>query len=362
MERVASVAAKLKPYFDSRLRKDGDNDIWSMYDDELGDAASCCTTAAAASFYVLDAELHGGDGLEKAARLARDVRRRQLPEGAFGQPYYVKKGETGTVDIAEIGASATSLYRVYRAAGEEAAKDSLLRSADYLLTQVAAENPGAVYKNPNAKSHDVLNGDIYAAHTLGRAYELSGDDQYLRKAEEIVVHVMSRFGKHSPGWWPYTENWDGTVHMGNSVAYQATIIAFAHSVIPLLSPSVRRSWAAVASEAVDTIIEALKQGPNDDNEAPWWCRDWDNVPEILLALACFPEREEARAYVERRLRTVDEQLERQGISVFEPKVKHDDPERSPVTTTYRKAATFAAILGHLTVEDVLKQDGEKRGR
>jgi hypothetical protein len=343
MEQIPSLAGKLKLYMDRLLRVDDSGQSYVL-DDELGDRASCCTTAQTACLYALDAKLSGEAGSDTAARLIDDVLRRQLPSGAFGQPYYVKKGEAGTVDIAEIGASANSLYHVYKATGNESAKTSLIRSADYLLTQVAEENPGAVYKNPNARMHDVLNGDIYAAHTLGKAYELSGNPVYLRQIERTVAHVADRFGRHSPGWWPYTENWDGTVGMGNSVAYQVTIIAFASPLLPLLSEPLRTRWKTIEEEAVKTVLQALNDGPNDSNEAPWWCRDWPNVPEITLALSRVPHLGEARSYVTRRLQEVEEGLSRDGIAYFRPKVKNENPERSPVTTTFRKAATFAGLL------------------
>ncbi|MFC3769654.1 hypothetical protein [Paenibacillus sp. GCM10012303] len=345
MERVASIAANLKVYLDSLLRRDDSGRLYVL-DDELGDRASCCTTAEAACLYVLNSRLNGGTETDSAiaAELIDDVLRRQLPSGAFGQPYYVKRGETSTVDIAEIGAAANSLYHVYKATGNESAKASLIRSAEYLLTQVAEENPGAVYKNPNARMHDVLNGDIYAAHTLGRAYELTQNPVYLTQIERIVAHVADRFGRHSPGWWPYTEKWDGSVGMGNSVAYQATIIAFAHPLLPLLSAPLQAAWKRIEEEAAAIVLQALQDGPNDYNEAPWWCRDWPNVPEILLSLARVPHLEEARAYTEGRLKEMEDGVTEHGIAYFRPKVKNDDPERTPVTTTFRKAATIGGIL------------------
>jgi hypothetical protein len=343
MDDIASLALQLKSYMDSRLRRDDAGHLY-LLDDELGDRASCCTTAEAACLYVLAASRSEAGGLGTAAELIDDVLRRQLPSGAFGQPYYVRKGEAGTVDIAEIGAAANSLYHVYRATGNESAKTSLIRSADYLLTQVAEENPGAVYKNPNARMHDVLNGDIYAAHTLGRAYELTGNPAYMQQIERTVAHVADRFGRHSPGWWPYTELWDGSVGMGNSVAYQATIVAFAHTLLPLLPDALAARWRQIEEEACRIVLDALQEGPNDDNEAPWWCRDWPNVPEIALALSRIPQLEPAREYVARRLREASAGLAEHGIGYFTPKVKSDDPERTPVTTTFRKAATFAGIL------------------
>lgn len=343
MDQIASISTKLKPYLESLLRRDETGALYVL-DEELGDRGSCCTTVQTACFLVLCETLSLGEGRAAASELVEDVLRRQLPSGAFGQPFYVKKGDPETVDIAEIGASANSLYHVFQATGNEAAKSSLLRSADYLLTQVAVEQPGAVYKNPNAKMHDVLNGDIYAAHTLGRAYEVTNNRVYLDKAEEIVAHVANRFGRHSPGWWPYTERWDGSIGMGNSVAYQATIIAFAHPLIPFLSEDLRNRWKRIEEEAVAIILNALREGPNDSNEAPWWCRDWANVSEIPLALSRVSHLEEARAYVSNRLDEIDRGISEKGIELFRPQVKQEDPERSPVTTTFRKASGLAAFL------------------
>ncbi|GIP36141.1 hypothetical protein [Paenibacillus sp. J2TS4] len=347
---VSSVVSQLKPYFDGLIREEEGTGALYIYDEELADRASCCTTGEVASFYLLDAKLNPGDGKEIARRLADDVRRRQLPQGAFGQPYYVKKGESGTVDIAEIGAVANSLYHLYKETASEAARSSLEHSARYLLTQVAKENPGAVYKNPNATGHDVLNGDIYAAHTLARAYQVTGEPLFRDKTEEIVCHVAERFGKHEPGWWPYTELWDGSVGMGNSVAYQGTIIAFAYPLIPLLSPALRDRWQGIAKEAVTTMLRAMEAGPNDFNEAPWWCRDWDNAWEIWLAFARYPEWDGAGEYAARRLKETEASIREGGASCFRPKVKSDDPERSPVTTTFRKAATFAGLLAYQVLD------------
>lgn len=116
-ELISSIVTKLKPYFEGLLRKDESTGYVYLYDDELGDRASCCTQGEVASFFILDEYLHGGNGKEVAEQLMEDVAHRQLPNGAFGQPYYVKKGEPSTIDIAEIGAVANSLYHVARTTG-----------------------------------------------------------------------------------------------------------------------------------------------------------------------------------------------------------------------------------------------------
>lgn len=348
---VSSTVRQLRSYFDGLLRQDETTGVRFVRDDELGDRASCCTTGEVACFYLLDEALHGGDGKDIALSLVEDVRNRQLESGAFGQPYNVRKGDPGTVDIAEIGAVANSLYHVHRLTGSAAAKASLMASADYLLTQIAVENPGAVYKNPNAKEHDVLNGDVYAAHTWGRAYELTGDDKYREPALAVMRHVNGRFGVNDAGWWPYIEHWDGTVGMGNSVAYQGTIVGFAHTLLPLLPDDLRADWGRTAAAAVATMLKELPGGPNDDNEAPYWCRDWRNAWEIYLAFSRFPAETEAGRAVEECLTRVNGELSERSICRFKPASMQQDPERSPVTTTFRKAATFAGILSYMVLDN-----------
>lgn len=350
-ERISSIVTRLKPYFEQLLCEDPTTGDLYVQDDELGDRASCCTQGQVACFFLLDDHLNGGgNGKDIAARLAADVRRRQLPNGAFGQPYYVKQGEAGTVDIAEIGAVANSLYHIARITESEDARHSLDASAAYLLTQIATENPGAVYKNPNAKGHDVLNGDMYAAHTWGRAYELTGKQDYLVRIEAVFSHLADRFGQHHAGWWPYIERWDHSIGMGNSVSYQGTIIAFAHTALPLLTSELQERWQLIAQGAITTMTEAMKGEPDDHNEAPWWCRDWKNAWEIYLAYSRYPEHPAAEQYLDRRLQEVDSDLERLGVSLFQPKVVTDDPERTPVTTTFRKAATFAGIVSYMVLD------------
>lgn len=347
---VSSLVRTLTTYFTDLLERQADGSL-GIRDDELGALASCCTTGQVAAFFVLDYRLHGGEGLAIASGLAANVLLRQRPDGAFGQPYYVKHGDPETVDIAEIGAVANSLYLLHRHTGSEEAKESLIRSAYYLLTEVAAEKPGAVYKNPNARHHDVLNGDMYAAHTFARAYELNGDARLLEQTVRVFRHLIERFGKHEPDWWPYIEHWDGSVAMGNSVSYQGIIVAFAVTALPLLPQELQQQWRETSEAAVRQMLAAMKEGPNDGTEAPWWCRDWSNVWEIDLAFTRYAHLPEAGDYAEGRLKELDARLTREGWSVFAPKGLQHDPERAPVSTTFRKAATFAGILASMKLDD-----------
>lgn len=357
IELASQIINGMKPYFNSLLRKDPKTGFLYICDDELGDKASCCTTGLAASLYVLDGKLNrNSDGLEIAKYLMEEVRRRQLPNGGFSQPFYVKTGEPLIVDIAEIGAVANSLYHVHKATGSDAAKESLLRAAQYLLTQVAVENPAVILKRPSS-DFDVLNGDMYAAHTFGRAYELSGDLIYLEKVHQIFNHLADRFGKNEPGWWPYIENWDGSVHMGNSVLYQATIVAFAHTALPLLEGQLYERWSRVSVAAVDTMLEAIKQPPSEESEATWWTRDWSNGWELYLSF-WRSQSSVVSMLGKDRFAEVSAKLAEQGHSLFTPNIQNDVPDRTPVTTTFRKAAGFAGITANIILDDWILDEEE----
>lgn len=352
MEAVGSrVIAGIKPYFDSLLRHSQETGELYIFDDELGNRASCCTTAAAAVFYAWEGRCNSSEvSMEIARALAEEVRRRQLPSGGFGQPFYVKKGEPDVVDIAEVGASADSLYHLHRAAGSAVAQESLIHSAEYLLSQVASQNPAVILKRPG-DDFDVLNGDMYAARTFGRAYRLSGNSVYLEKVEQIFAHLADRFGRNEAGWWPYIENWDGSVVMGNSVAYQATIIELAHSSLPLLDEALQERWNEVSQKAMATIVGAMKAPPSEATEAPWWARDWSQSWEITMAFWHCGEPGLQRIAWNRFAGTAD-RLEEQGIALFKPAIENDVPDRTPVTTTFRKAAGFAGMMANMALSEL----------
>ncbi|MGJ3189225.1 hypothetical protein [Paenarthrobacter sp. FR1] len=246
-------------------------------------------------------------------------------------------------DIAEIGASANALFSLYHSMGIESAKDALVAAAEFLLTQVAVENSGAIYKSAQARHVDILNGDIYAALTLSRAFEVTGDARFLQQAGLIVDHVEARFGAWRTGWWPYAEKWDGTMAVGASVAYQATIIAFGMPISRVLAADRATEWEAVLATALNTVAEQLPIGPTDETEAPSWSRDWANVWEIPLAFSKFPELGDTKNYLQGRLHDVDRGIQASGIEALRPKALQN-AGRTPVTSLYRKAATFAGFL------------------
>lgn len=341
-----TVFSVLKDYFDSLIINKEESMF--LFDYELDGKASCCTTGQVACFYLLDSLLNNNSNIEIVFKLIEDLNTQQLASGGFPQPYYAKKGEKPLVDIAEIGAVASSLFYIAKFTSDQNSYNILEKASNYLITQISKENEGAVYKNPSATEHDVLNGDIYAAHTWGRFYQLSNKKIYLKKAKKVLNHVMNRFAEHESGWWPYIENWDGTIGMGNSIAYQGTIVSFADTLLPYLENEQRQRWLKIREEAVNKILKELKEGPNSYNEVPWWARDWDNTWEIYLALWRHRKSKEAKETVIERLIDVKINLLSSGIEIFKPKVKSNSKEeRNPVTTTFRKAATFAGIFSYI---------------
>ena len=351
-ELASQLIVGLKPYFDSLLRKDPHSGSYYLYDDELGDRASCCTTGLAASLYLLDGKLNNSnESKEIVCQLAEEIRRRQMPSGAFGQPFYILEGEDDIADIAEIGAVANSLYYISKMLGSEAAKESLLVSAQYLLTQVSDRNPAVIWKR-QGESFDVLNGDMYAALAFGKAYELSNREIYAEKVNQIFEHLANRFGKNTPGWWPYIEDLDGKVIMGNSVAYQGTIVSLANYITPILDEDLKKRWEKISADAIQTIIEAIKHSPTDETEAPWWARDWDNSWELHTALLKTGVTADIQQKGKSRFEEVVSDLQRAGAELFKPQIKNDVPNRSPVTTTFRRAAGFAGIASNIILEEI----------
>ncbi|HHW56103.1 MAG TPA: hypothetical protein GXX15_00220 [Clostridia bacterium] len=351
LDIVLPVITELKNYFNSLLREEDGEKVY-IYDEELKDIASGCTMGQVAGFYVFLNKIEKNDGLLNIAKgLVKTVNEIQLKDGGFSQPYFAKKGEPPVVDIAEIGAVANSLYHIFCATKSVYAYDTLIKAADYLLTQVAKENPGAVYKRPQASS-DVLNGDIYAAHAWCRAYQLSKKETYLQKVHDVIQHVASRFSKHEEGWWPYSETWGGDIEVGNSVSYQGTIVGFADICLPLLSETLRDNWLKIRYKAVETMLKAMKEGPNERTEVTWWSRDWENTWEIYLAFwRCRNEIKEAKEVVLGRFNKLREEVEKRKIEVFSPHIAISDPDRTPVSTTFRKAATFAGILSYMFLDE-----------
>ena len=357
-DRLRRIMGTLGPYFESLLEEGQGVGTYTIVDPDTGLPGTCCTQSQVAAFFALDHAIGGGQGDITASMLVRDVRGRQNADGSFSSNYNRAVGSDELKDVAEVGAAATALFHLYQNLGLEDAKEALTAAAEYLLTQVATENQGAVYKSAQAKHVDVLNGDIYAANTLARAFELTGSDRFLRKTIDIVDHVQGRFGAWRPGWWPYCETWDGKPAIGASLAYQATIVGFGMPICDVLPGDQARRWSELLGAALETVETQLPIGPTDDTEAPAWSRDWPNVWEIPLAFSRFPERSIARQNLTTRFEQLDASIKSSGINAFRPQSAHN-PGKTPVTTLYRKAATFAGFLSDVCLPAANQQNADR---
>ncbi|MGO4436063.1 hypothetical protein AB4Y88_23135, partial [Paenarthrobacter sp. RAF9] len=168
-ESLRRIIGPLVDYFDSLRASTDASNTYMIIDPDTGLPATCCTQIQVAALFALD-HLLNDNGNDRVAELLTDnVRRRQNPNGSFSSSYNQPVDSPDLQDIAEIGASANALFYIHQITNSAAAKDSLLAAAEYVLTQVSVENPGAIYKSSQARHVDILNGDIYAALTLSRS-------------------------------------------------------------------------------------------------------------------------------------------------------------------------------------------------
>ncbi|MBP2216329.1 hypothetical protein [Arthrobacter sp. CAN_C5] len=337
-----SALWRMKPFFDELLVQSKTENGLAIFDPELGALASCCSQSQIAHFYALHGTVSGLNNKKIADALATDIRSRQNINGSFGGPYNVPIGEEPIEDIAEIGAAADALYRVYDASGSPDAKHVLLSAAEYVLTRISAENPGAVYKNASTTQFDVLNGNAYAAIVLARAYQVTSDEKYRIQVVLILEHLIYRFGAHEAGWWAYREDWNGSLELGFSVAYQATIVGWGSFVSEILDPDLHDRWVEVLGEAAELIAREVLSGQTDLNESPTWSRDWGNVWEIYLALWRFRAKPSALAIFDRQWKTFESNISTKGMAFFQSNSPNRE-NRSITNSQLRKAANFAGI-------------------
>ena len=343
-ERILHYISSLREYFDARLVESGTNGGYQLNDPALGSVSSCCTQAQAAGLYALDGVVNESDGLQISTQLLQNVLERQEPDGGFSIPYNRGFDEKKLSDIAELGAAADSIYLSFLCSKDGPSAEILSKAGIYTLKNVSAEQPGAIYKNRNTKSGDVLNGDIYGALAAARAYEVTRDLSYIDLVRKVVEHVESRFVRSSTGgWWPYMENWDGNVRVGNSVAYQATIISFGKNLSPYLDMDMAAKWNSTLDAALSTVIFEMGHGPTEYNEATAWARDWEHVWEIYLALAGASESPRAGFYIENRMERLDLSLRTLAAKAWTPAAQNGTAG-SVVSSQFRKCSSFSGAL------------------
>jgi hypothetical protein len=339
-------------YFLTQVVESGETGF-DIKDEMLGSMASSCTTLEAAlSLFTgtLFADGSHDNTLSIAQGLVESAGLRQHADGALGQPFYILPGSGETKDIAEIGAAADALYFLYRYGKAAAAKDILLKAAGFLEKMSHPEVKGVYYKRPDATHHDVLNGDAYAGAALMRAYQITGEKKYHDWASEVAAHLIRRFGAHQEGWWPYAEYFDGRVDVGNSLGYQATVIAFGHDILDgMEDQGLKSEFAGVLDQAMLKVIECIEADLSlREVESVWWASPWSKSAEVFLALVKQRHQEKARKYAAVQLNEISQNvLGQEGISYFiPPKRDEADPNRTPVTTTFRKVATMAGIISY----------------
>lgn len=350
---IKQMSVTLLKVFNEYLRSqivESKESEYDIKDEMLGTMASSCTTLEAALSLYAETMFDDAskDTLDIVKGLVKSALLRQHDDGALGQPFYILPEDGETKDIAEVGACADASYYLYHYGKVDVAKDILVGTARFLDVMKHPEVKGVYYKRPDAKEHDVLNGDAYAGASLMRTYQITGDKQYHDLAAEVASHLIRRFGVHTKGWWPYSEFFDGSVNVGNSLGYQATIIAFGHDILSgLEDEKLKAEFSKVLDQAMLTIIECIETDYTY-KEPVWWGSPWNRSAEVLLALIKQRHQEKARKYAAIQLREITENvLGQEGISYFIPPKKDEaDPNRTPVTTTFRKVATMAGIISY----------------
>lgn len=326
-----------------------------LLDPTLARPASCATSFQVAALELAAHQTLGRRGAwDRARRIVADAATRQNSDGSFGQPYYVPVGEPDTVDIAEIGASGRALYALARA-GADAAGTVLTRAAAYLVGQAHPTRPGVIYKRADATHHDVLNGDAYAGDVFFWAAELTGEAMYRRMATDVTRHLHDRFGRASRGWWPYTEDWDGNVTLGNNVAYQGTIVAFtAPWYARLGDEGLSKDYGQTLVEATHTVLDQVRrpQEEREEDRAVWWAVHDRLSWETVLALWHMRDRvPEGLPVLTSYLQDLLDSWEAQGAGVFDPTgLTQPDATRNPVTTRFRRIATAGGIVAYMLLD------------
>lgn len=341
MELSARSQNELTKYVISCIREDESGRL-SLLDPELGDFASDCTTIQVASF-LAEMSIDGisETGVTQARRLLADVVSRSSTADWFGIPYNSQVGGSRTVDLAEFGAAATSAFYLAKNVDEELGARLLETMVQRVQLNESTETIGAYYKNDNAISFDVLNGDLYAALILAKDYSVSGNTTSHHKMTAVVRHVIERFN-FATNQWPYSEFWDGRTCLGMSVAYQATITGWGRLLLPLLSANLRTKFLEVLELAESEILKQLKLGRDESNEVTTWVSDWDKVWEIWQALRWCNDSSFKTSWLNARTSELNDGLDLYGID-FMNDTRAPRPNRTVLGSKLRSLGNLVAI-------------------
>lgn len=320
-----------------------------LWDPELEAFTSDCV-ALQASGYLMRYSRSSPVGMEYAAlagALLSSVLARSNCQDWFGIPYNAQSGKSAEVDLAEFGASSFGLREFFGSPVHAVAKSISDKVVDVVISRVHSQNPGAFQKTQSVSPNmDVLNADLYAALALstgqmfGSKYDLAGQLSY------TIQHLRNRFGAAAADRWSYSENVvDGSVVLGYSAAYQATIIGWGWILTENLPTGLKQDWGNTLHDAYFALGKDLAEGPNDQTESARWARNWNNVWETRLALCNEGGIDTGETGLERingvRILSVSDAQKAFQISE-EPTVG-----RSVVTSTLRKMANFGSVISAL---------------
>ncbi|MGA4777951.1 heparinase II/III domain-containing protein [Cellulosimicrobium sp. AB352] len=329
------------PRLDAWLLRTAASGMDAAYDEELDGPASACSLAQLLGYVVSTPSLPADVKSVLQPRLASALGDAVGTDGHFALPYNRAPQEVEWWDLAEVGAAAPALLLAARS-GIEVARGALLRGADFVRAKERGDVPGSFMKNADALEQDILNADAYAALALACAAEVSPTSDRREPIEAAVERLIQQFGIASAGWWPYSVGLGSTSDaVGTSLAYQATIVGCGLLLLPHVDDTRRDRLAGVLLAASEQVATAFSADFDERLETPSWSRDWVRIPEIAWALP--------RRHPESGIDAALDHLE--GIDpVGDPGETSKRPDRTPVTTTYRRFANLAgsAVLLGLT--------------
>lgn len=332
-------------YLLESLRED-ENQNLALFDSELGDYASECSTLQVAAFFAyLHHEGIAPLGGVQARGLMVDVFQRRSNDDWFSIPYNAPIGTAGPRDLAEFGAAAQSVSYLAETLEQSAGGFLLAEMAHKLEVFEVAELIGAYRKNDSASTFDVLNGDLYAALVLGLAYSATGITSFHFKMCAVIRHLISRFNL-STNQWPYSELWNGDQYVGMSVAYQATISGWGRNLLPILPTGLAAEWRSVLEKAENEIVEQINTGRSDTNEMTTWVNPWDQVWEIWQSLHWVDNSDSASSWINKNIVDIDHSLRLHGIECMADS-RPKRPQRTILGSTLRKTANFISIYQNI---------------
>lgn len=347
---ISFLGQGLADYFRENIVLGPDTDRITLYDSEMSGQASDCSTLQVASFLSYWGSVQNND--QELVRLGEGLFKSLSFEFPFRGIYNVAVGESGTFDLAESGAAFSGLDLLDSQLVKSKEEEILTFIDSHIVSALATECKGAFYKSENALDFDVLNGNVYAALVLAKTQSVLCTDQYTGLIVSTVNHLLSRFNVNERLGWPYSESWDGSVMLGYSLSYQATIIGWGTLLDEYLPEELREKWLKTLWAAQQRVAIDYDSGQIEVHESPSWSRNWNNTWEIDLSYGRW-KSEFCIAHVRNRLSDLSESFKTDNISVFADG-RSNRTGRTPIGTSMRKASNFASILCSLLTAKTMK--------